>query len=227
MTRADMEQVCADFVAATQRAVSAGFDLLELHMAHGYLLASFLSPLTNVREDEYGGDVHGRLRFPLEVLRAVRAAWPADRPLSVRLSATDWAPGGLAEEDLLTVARACVAAGADLLDVSTGQTVANQQPVYGRMYQTPYSDLIRNEIGVPTITVGNINEPDQLDSIVAAGRADLCALARPHLANPSWTLQAAASEGFAQQWWPAPYQSGKAPLETQAQRLAQQLVGSV
>ena len=227
MTREDMDRVCADFVAATHRAVTAGFDLLELHMAHGYLLASFLSPLTNLRTDEYGGDVHARLRFPLEVLRAVRAAWPLDRPLAVRLSATDWAPGGLGEEDLVTIARECVKAGADLLDVSTGQTVPTQQPVYGRMYQTPYSDLIRNEVGVPTITVGNINEPDQLDSIVAAGRADLCALARPHLANPAWTLQAAASEGYAEQWWPAPYQSGKAPLETQAQRLAQQLVGNV
>jgi anthraniloyl-CoA monooxygenase len=227
MTRADMDQVRDDFVQATARAVAAGFDLLELHMAHGYLLGSFLSPLTNHREDDYGGSVENRLRYPVEVLRAVRTAWPEGQPLSVRLSATDWAPGGLTEEDLLVIAAALVAAGADLLDVSTGQTVPTQKPVYGRMWQTPFSDLIRNTVGVPTIAVGNIHEPDQVDSIVAAGRADLCAIARPHLANPAWTLHAAASEGYRAQWWPKSYESAKSQLETQAQRLAQQLVGSV
>ena len=227
MTRANMDQVRNDFVQATIRAVAAGFDLLELHMAHGYLLGSFVSPLTNHREDDYGGSVENRLRFPLEVLRAVRTAWPQGRPLSVRLSATDWAPGGLTEDDLLVIAAAMVEAGADLLDVSTGQTVPSQTPVYGRMWQTPFSDLIRNTVGVPTITVGNIHEPDQVDSIVAAGRADLCAIARPHLANPAWTLHAAASEGYRAQWWPKSYESAKSQLETQAQRLAQQLMGAV
>ena len=145
----------------------------------------------------------------------------------MRLSATDWAPGGLTEDDLLVIAAAMVEAGADLLDVSTGQTVPSQTPVYGRMWQTPFSDLIRNTVGVPTITVGNIHEPDQVDSIVAAGRADLCAIARPHLANPAWTLHAAASEGYRAQWWPKSYESAKSQLETQAQRLAQQLMGAV
>jgi len=227
MTRDDMDRVREEFVSATVRAIEAGFDLLELHMAHGYLLGSFISPLTNQRTDEYGGSVDNRLRFPLEIVRAVRAAWPSVRGLSIRLSATDWASGGLAEADLIDIARALVAAGVDLLDVSSGQTVAWQKPVYGRMWQTPYSDLIRNAVGIPTITVGNIREPDQIDSIVAAGRADLCALARPHLANPSWTLHAAATEGYDAQWWPAPYQSGKAQLESQAQRLATLLVEKV
>ena len=227
MDRADMARVQADFVRSTHLAVDAGFDLLELHMAHGYLLGSFLSPLTNQRVDAYGGDVQSRLRFPLEVLAAVRQAWPVERPLSVRLSATDWAPGGLSEAELLHVAQALVQGGADLLHVSTGQTVPWQQPVYGRMWQTPFSDLIRNTLGVPTITVGNIHEPDQVDSIVAAGRADLCAIARPHLAHAAWTLQAAASAGYVEQWWPDPYRSAKQQLETQAQRLASALPGPV
>jgi anthraniloyl-CoA monooxygenase len=227
MTETDCATVVEDFVAAARRAITAGFDLLELHFAHGYLLGSFLSPLTNRRTDRYGGDVHGRLRLPLQVLRAVRAVWPADRPLSVRLSAVDWAPGGLTEDDLLIIARACADAGADLLDVSTGQTVPNQKPVYGRMWQTPYSDLVRNSVGIPTIAVGNITEPDQVDSIVAAGRADLCAIARPHLANPAWTLHAAAAEHYDAQWWPEPYRSAKPQLESQTQRLASLLVGAV
>jgi anthraniloyl-CoA monooxygenase len=223
MTRADMDKVVRDHVEATVRALEAGFDMLELHMAHGYLLASFLSPLTNLRTDDYGGEVANRLRFPLEVLRAVRAAWPSPRPLSVRLSASDWAEGGLSEPDLMAIARAVKDAGADLLDLSTGQTVSWQKPVYGRMWQTPFSDAVRNEVGIPTIAVGNIFEPDHVNSIIASGRADLCAVARPHLANPAWTLQAAAEQGFGGQWWPEPYLSGKSQLERNIRRqLAQE-----
>jgi anthraniloyl-CoA monooxygenase len=183
------------------------------------LLAGFLSPLTNKRTDEYGGAISGRLKFPLEVLTAVRTAWPQERPLSVRISACDWAEGGLSEEDLLEIACAFKTAGVDLIDVSTGQTVAGQKPVYGRMYQTPFADRIRNEIGIATLAVGNIYEADHVNSIIAAGRADLCALARPHLTNPAWTLQAAADQGYTRQWWPNPYLSGKSQLERNAKRL--------
>jgi anthraniloyl-CoA monooxygenase len=220
MTPARMESVKNDFVRAATLGAEAGFDMLELHMAHGYLLASFLSPLTNVRSDEYGGSVENRLKFPLQVLRAVRAAWPADKPLSVRISACDWAEGGLSEADAIVIAKALAAAGADILDISSGQTVATQQPVYGRMWQTPLADLVRNLGGVPTIAVGNIYEADHVNSIIAAGRADLCAIARPHLANPSWTLAEAAAQGYAEQWWPDPYQSAKNQLERAAARAA-------
>ena len=226
MSRAVMDEVTAAFAAAAQRGASAGFDMLELHMAHGYLLASFLSPLTNRRTDAYGGDVRGRLRYPLEVLEAVRAAWPGERPISVRVSACDWAAHGISEEDLVAVAAALKSGGADLIDVSSGQTVAWQRPVYGRMYQTPFSDLVRNVVGISTLAVGNIYEPDHVNTIIAAGRADLCALARPHLANPSWTLQAAAGEKYADQWWPEPYRAGKDQLERNLQRAALQ-VGAV
>jgi anthraniloyl-CoA monooxygenase len=221
MTRADMDAVCADFVRSARLGAEAGFDMLELHMAHGYLLASFLSPLTNQRTDEYGGDVHNRLRFPLEILRAVRAVWPADKPLSVRISATDWAEGGLSSDDLLAIARAFQAEGVDMIDVSAGQTVPWQAPVYGRMWQTPFADLVRNEVGIATMAVGNIYEPDHVNSIIAAGRADLCALARAHLANPAWTLEAAARQGYREQWWPNQYLSGKSQLERNLQRAAQ------
>ena len=225
MTRALMNEVKAQFVRAAQLGLQAGFDMLELHMAHGYLLASFLSPLTNHRSDEFGGDVRGRLRFPLEVLTAVRAEWPREKPLSVRVSATDWADGGLSEEDLLVIARAFRDAGMDLIDVSSGQTVPWQKPLYGRMWQTPLADKVRNEIGIPTMAVGNIYEPDHVNSIIASGRADLCALARPHLANPAWTLQAAAQEGYTDQWWPQQYLSGKQQLERNYARAAQ--LGSI
>jgi anthraniloyl-CoA monooxygenase len=218
MTRSDMDEVRDAFVRATRFGMQAGFDMLELHMAHGYLLASFLSPLTNRRSDEYGGPVENRLRFPLEVLEAVRKEWPVDRPLSVRISATDWAQGGLSEDDLLTIARAFATAGLDMIDVSTGQTVPHQQPVYGRMWQTPFADRIRNEIGIATMAVGNIFACDHVNSIIAAGRADLCAIARPHLANPAWTLEAAASQGYESQWWPPQYLSGKSQLERNIQR---------
>ncbi len=220
MSRADMAEVKAQFVRATQLGLQAGFDMLELHMAHGYLLASFLSPLTNHRNDPFGGDVRARLRFPLEVLTAVRAEWPEDKPLSVRISATDWADGGLGEEDLLVIAGAFRDAGVDLIDVSTGQTVPWQSPVYGRMWQTPFADKVRNEIGIATMAVGNIYEADHVNSIIASGRADLCALARPHLANPAWTLEAAARQGYSAQWWPNQYLSGKQQLERNFERAA-------
>ena len=220
MTRDDMDRVREQFVHAARLGAQAGFDMIELHMAHGYLLASFLSPLTNRRTDEYGGSVANRLSFPLEVLAAVRAAWPEDRPLSVRVSASDWAAGGLTEPDLVAIGRALKTAGADLIDVSTGQTVSWQEPVYGRMYQTPFADLLRGELGMPTIAVGNIYEPDHVNTIVAAGRADLCALARPHLYDPSWTLQAAALQGYAGQHWPKQYLPGRAQLQRNLERAA-------
>jgi anthraniloyl-CoA monooxygenase len=221
MVRADMERIRDEFVRSTLLGEEGGFDMLELHMAHGYLLASFISPLTNRREDVYGGPLENRLRFPLEVLRAVRAVWPAHKPLSVRISASDWAEGGLSEDELVELATALKTAGADLIDVSSGQTVPWQQPVYGRMWQTPFADRIRNEVGIATMAVGNIFEPDHVNSIIASGRADLCALARPHLANPSWTLEAAAQQGYAAQWWPDPYLSGKSQLERNRARAAQ------
>ncbi len=221
MTRADMDKVRDDFVRATRFGRQAGFDMLELHMAHGYLLASFLSPLTNLRTDQYGGSVENRLRFPLEVLQTVRTQWPADKPLSVRISATDWADGGLSGDDALSIVRAFRAAGIDLVDVSTGQTVPAQKPLYGRMWQTPFADKIRNEIGIATMAVGNIYECDHVNSIIASGRADLCAIARPHLANAAWTLDAAARQGFQPQWWPKQYLTGKTQLERNLQRAAQ------
>jgi anthraniloyl-CoA monooxygenase len=227
LTRADMDRVREDFVRATRLGNEAGFDMLELHMAHGYLLASFLSPLTNQRTDEYGGEIHRRMRFPMEVLTAVRAAWPAEKPLSVRISATDWAEGGLSDEDLLTLARAFKCAGVDLVDVSSGQTVSLQKPAYGRMWQTPFSDKVRNEVGIATMAVGNIYDADHVNSIIAAGRADLCAIARPHLANPAWTLEAAARQGYQEQWWPKQYLSGKGQLERNLQRAAQMAADTV
>jgi len=221
MNRRDMDTVLDQFVQAARRAASAGFDMLELHMAHGYLLASFLSPLTNQRGDEFGGSVENRLRFPLAVLCAVRAVWPAQAPLSVRLSACDWAEGGISESDLIAIGRAMKEGGADLLDVSTGQTVSWQKPVYGRMWQTPFSDLLRSAVGLPTMAVGNIYEADHANTIIAAGRADLCALARPHLADPSWTLRAAAAQGYRAQRWPDQYLSGRVQLERNLDRAAQ------
>ncbi len=217
MTRADMEQVREQFVRATRYAETAGFDLLELHMAHGYLLASFISPLTNARKDEYGGPIENRMRFPLEVFRACRAIWPQDKPMSVRISATDWAPGGLSAEDLMALARMLKDAGCDLIDVSTGQTVPQQKPVYGRMYQAPFSDWVRNEVGIATMTVGAVTTADQVNTLIAAGRADLVALARPHLANPYFTLQASAWYQHLPQHWPLQYLSGR----DQALRLAE------
>lgn len=218
MDRADMDRVRDDFVAAARRGAEAGFDWLELHAAHGYLLSSFLSPLTNRRTDDYGGSLENRLRYPLEVWDALRAVWPADRPMSVRLSASDWSEGGTTIDDAVAMARAFHAHGADLIDVSSGQVWPDQRPVYGRMWQTPFAERIRLEVGAPVMAVGNIYEPDHVNSILAAGRADLCLLARPHLGEPHWTLRAAAELGYTDQWWPPPYLSGKRPLERRLQR---------
>ncbi len=209
MTRADMEKVIADFVKSTKFADQAGFDMLEIHMAHGYLLASFISPLTNQRKDEYGGSIENRMRFPLEVWNACRKTWPERKPMSVRVSATDWAPGGLSGEDLMTLTRMLKAAGCDMVDCSTGQTVPHQKPVYGRMYQAPYSDWVRNEVGIATMTVGAVTTPDQVNTLLAAGKADLVALARPHLANPYFTLQASAWYQHLSQFWPPQYLTGR------------------
>ena len=218
LTRSDMDKIVADFERSARYADEAGFDMLELHAAHGYLFSSFISPLTNKRTDEYGGSIENRARFPLEVFEAMRAVWPAQKPMSVRVSATDWAPGGLTETDLLALARFFKAAGADLIDVSTGQVVPDQKPVYGRMYQTPFSDKIRNEVGIATMAVGNIVNADQVNTIVVSGRADLVALARPHLSDPYFTLHASAWYQHMGQAWPKPYLAGR----DQAYRLAVQ-----
>jgi anthraniloyl-CoA monooxygenase len=221
MSREDMQRVTADFVASTRRAIDAGFDWLELHCAHGYLLSSFLSPLTNQRTDAYGGTIENRLRWPLELFRAMREVWPADRPMSVRISAHDWVEGGNTLADAVAIARGFRDAGVDLIDVSSGQVSPRQQPVYGRMYQTPFAEAIRNELGVATMAVGAIFEADHVNSIIAAGRADLCAIARPHLASPAWTLIEAARIGHTSGVgadWPKQYLRGKPQLERNFER---------
>ncbi len=197
MTRADMDDVCRQFVAAARDAERAGFDLLEIHCAHGYLLSSFLSPLTNVRTDDYGGSLAARARFPLEVFDACRAVWPAQRPMSARISATDWVTGGFTPDDAVAFARMLAEHGCDLIDVSAGQVSPDERPAYGRSFQTPFADRIRNEVGIPTVAVGAIASYDDVNTIVLAGRADLCALARPHLYDPAWTLHAAAEQDYA------------------------------
>jgi anthraniloyl-CoA monooxygenase len=212
MDAADMAMVLQQFVQATRRAAEAGFDWLELHCAHGYLLSSFICPLTNQRTDEYGGSIDNRCRYPLEVFTAVRAEWPAHLPMSVRISAHDWAEGGNTADDAVAVARLFKAAGADFIDVSSGQTTRAARPVYGRMYQAPFADRIRNEVGIRTIAVGAITDADQVNSIIAAGRADLCAVARPHLADSAWTLHEAAKLGATQVQWPKPYWAGRDQL---------------
>ena len=208
-----MDRVMGEFVAATRRAAEAGFDWLELHCAHGYLLSSFISPLTNQRTDAFGGSLANRLRYPLAVFAAVRAAWPAERPMSVRISAHDWVEGGITPDDAVDIARAFKAAGADVIDCSSGQVSKQEKPVYGRMFQTPFADQVRQEAGIATIAVGAISEADHVNSIIAAGRADLCAVARPHLANPAWTLTEAARIGYQPQPWPRQYRSAKGQLE--------------
>jgi anthraniloyl-CoA monooxygenase len=209
MDRTAMEAVKAEFVAAALRGDACGFDMLELHCAHGYLLASFISPLTNQRTDAYGGSLDNRLRFPLEIFAAMRAAWPAHKPMSVRISATDWAEGGIVGDDAVAIARAFAEHGVDLVDVSTGQTVRDAQPIYGRMFQTPFSEQVRNEARVATMCVGNITSADQVNTILAAGRADLVALGRPHLIDPSFTIKAAAWYGAKNAYCPPPYMPGK------------------
>jgi anthraniloyl-CoA monooxygenase len=219
MTRADMGQVRDQFVRAAEMAERAGFDMLELHYAHGYLMSAFITPLTNRRADAYGGSLESRMRFPLEVYAAVRAVWPAARPISVRISANDWVGvEGVTPEDAVAIARMLQAAGVDIINVSAGQTSQAARPVYGRMFQTPFSDRIRNETGIATMAVGNIYEPDHVNSILMAGRADLCCLARPHLADPYWTLRAAAQLGYAGETWPKPYLAGRDQLQRLAVR---------
>jgi anthraniloyl-CoA monooxygenase len=198
---------------------AAGFDLLEIHAAHGYLLSAFLTPLSNHRTDGYGGSLENRLRFPLEVVAACRAAWPGEKPLSVRISATDWVEGGVDGDEAVGIARALKTEGVDIINVSAGQTSARARPVYGRMFQTPYSDRIRNEASIPTLAVGNIFEPDHVNGIIAAGRADLCCLARPHLADPYWTFHAAVEQEVNLPWHHQ-YLAGKEQLERNRRRPA-------
>jgi anthraniloyl-CoA monooxygenase len=208
MTRADMDRVRNDFVRAAAMADVAGFDLIELHFAHGYLLASFISPLTNRRTDEYGGSLGNRLRFPMEVFDAVRAEWPAAKPISVRLSAHDWVPDGVGPDDAVYAAALLQAHGCDIVDVSTGGTVPDERPRVGRLYQTPFADRVRHEVGMPVMTVGMISSYADVNSVLAAGRADLCLLARAHLYDPYWTRHAAAEQGYDLRW-PDPYIAAK------------------
>ena len=222
ITRGEMDAIKAEFVASAQMAERAGFDMIELHAAHGYLISSFISPKSSIREDEYGGSLENRLRYPLEVFQAMRAVWPEDKPMSVRISANDWVGDeGVTPEEAVEIAKAFTAAGADIIDVSAGQTSTDAQPVYGRMFQTPFSDRIRNEAGIATMAVGNIYEADHANSILMAGRADLVAVARPHLADPYWTLHEAARIGDRHGDWPLPYLAGRDQLWRLADREAE------
>ncbi|MCK5575748.1 MAG: bifunctional salicylyl-CoA 5-hydroxylase/oxidoreductase, partial [Sphingomonadales bacterium] len=205
--------------AATKRAHDAGFDMVEFHAAHGYLMSAFITPLLNRREDDYGGTLENRLKYPLEVFSAMRAIWPDNKPMSVRISASDWVgDNGITADDATIIAAAFSQAGADIIDVSAGQTSADARPVYGRMFQTPFADKIRNEKGIATMAVGNIFEADHVNSIIMAGRADLCALARPHLMDPNWTIRAAAELGWHGLDVPKQYQSGFDQLERNLER---------
>ena len=225
-TPEDLRAIEAQFVRAAVMADEAGFDWLELHCAHGYFLSSFLSPLTNHRTDTYGGTLENRLRYPLEVFAAIRRIWPQHKPISVRISAHDWVEGGTTPDDAVAIARAFKAAGADMIDVSSGQVSKAEKPVYGRMFQTPFADRIRNEAGIATIAVGAISEADHVNSIIAAGRADLCAVARPHLANPAWTLTEAAKIGYFDMAWPKQYLAAKTQLERNVERERAALQGA-
>ena len=218
MSTDDMLRVEAEFVRATVLGAAAGFDWLELHAAHGYLLSGFLSPLSNTRTDEYGGDIHARAKFPLQVFTAMRANWPADKPMSVRISAHDWVEGGNTDDDAVILAKLFHAAGADVIDVSAGQVVKREQPVFGRMWQTPFADRIRQEAGVATMAVGAISDADQANGIISSGRADLVAVGRPHLANAAWTLLEAARLGYTGARWPVQYLAGKSQLDRLIER---------
>ncbi len=219
MTRENMDMVLNQFVDATKMAERCGFDMLELHYAHGYLMSSFITPIKNKRADEYGGSLENRMRFPLEVFNAVRAVWPTEKPISIRISATDWMEEeGISPSDAVEIAKMLGEVGVDIIDVSAGQTTIDAKPVYGRMFQTPFSDQIKNETGLKTMAVGNIYETDHVNSILMAGRADLCCLARPHLADPYWTLHAAAEMGYRDPSWPAPYEAGRDQLYRLAER---------
>ena len=218
MTAADMDEVTGHFVAAARNADEAGFDMIELHLAHGYLLSSFISPITNRRSDEFGGDIDARMSFPLRVVREVREAWPADKPMSARISATDWAEGGLSEADMLAAARMLKDAGIDIINVSTGQVTKDEDPIYGRMFQAPFADQVRNEVGIPVIVAGNITSADQANTLVAAGRTDIVALARNIMNEPHFVLQAAAHYGHEDQFWPPQYLSGKFLAEALADK---------
>ncbi len=219
LSAAGMRQITGQFVAAAQAAGRAGFDLLELHCAHGYLLSSFISPVSNQRQDAYGGSLEARLRYPLEVFAAMRAEWPADKPMTVRISACDWVPGGITGTEAVQIAGAFAAAGADAIDVSTGQVTPDEKPAFGRSYQTPFADAIRNQVGIATVAVGVISSYDDVNSLILAGRADLCALGRAHLYDPNWTLHAAAEQGYSGPGarWPLPWQAGsRAPVTGRA-----------
>ena len=218
MTRDDMDRVKQDFIDSTKAAEVAGFDWLELHAAHGYLLSSFISPITNRRSDEYGGSLENRMKYPLEIFTAVREVWPVGKPISVRISAHDWTEGGITPQDAVEIAKAFKAAGADLIDCSSGQVTKKEKPVFGRMFQTPFADQIRNEAGIATIAVGAIFEADNVNTIIAAGRADLCAVARMHLVNPAWTLLEAAKIGYKNVTWPKQYISAKVQIERNIER---------
>lgn len=222
ITRSEMDEVKAQFVSATEMANRAGFDMIELHAAHGYLISSFISPVSNVRNDEYGGSLENRMRYPLEVFQAMREAWPQDKPMSVRISANDWmGDNGVTPEEAVNIAQMFRDAGADIIDVSAGQTTPDAKPVYGRMFQTPFSDRIRNDAGIPTMAVGNIYEPDHVNSILMAGRADLVCIGRPHLANPYWTLHSGAEIGDRHADWPLPYLAGRDQMWRLADRDAE------
>jgi len=225
MTRADMDRVTEAYRRAAERAAWAGFDMVELHFAHGYLLSSFITPLTNHRTDEYGGSLENRLRYPLEVFAAVRGAFPASLPISVRISATDWVgSAGVTGDDAVEIGDTFAAVGADVIDISAGQTSTRARPIYGRMFQTPLSDQVRNEARVATMAVGNITETDHVNSIIMAGRADLCCLARPHLSDPNWTLRAAAELDYDGIRWPDPYLAGGEQMRRLARRAAEMAV---
>jgi anthraniloyl-CoA monooxygenase len=216
LTRTDLAEIQQQFVEAARRADAAGFDLIELHCAHGYLLSSFISPVTNQRTDEYGGDLPARLRYPLQVFAAVRAVWPAAKPMIVRISATDWVEGGITGDDAVTVAAAFKAAGAAAIDVSTGQVTPEEDPAFGRSYQAPFADKVRNMVGIATIAVGAISSYDDVNSLLLAGRADLCALGRAHLYDPNWTLHAAAEQDYVGRAavWPDPWRAGRRRPQT-------------